>query len=187
MPLVGELSAMQENHFNDAISSQLHPEIKEGRVLDRGGWVKSIPIPYNGKSSPYAIRGKYDLLMEFQDGTYGIIDCKFQGRDSDKSDFYAPQLEAYAYALENPVSGEAKKVSVLGLLVWSPKKPSGDPYSGFALNLNSSWYPITRNPEGLQERLQDFIEVISGPTPIRDSKCETCKFIGDRREIFGAE
>lgn len=35
MPLVGELSAMQENHFNGAISSQLHPEIKEGRVLDR--------------------------------------------------------------------------------------------------------------------------------------------------------
>ena len=30
MPLVGELSAMQENHFNGAISSQLHPEIKEG-------------------------------------------------------------------------------------------------------------------------------------------------------------
>ncbi|MFM8897822.1 MAG: PD-(D/E)XK nuclease family protein [Actinomycetota bacterium] len=187
MPLVGELSAMQENHVNGAISSQLHPDIKEGRVLDRGGWVKSIPIPYNGKSSPYAIRGKYDLLMEFEDGTYGIIDCKFQGKDNDKSDFYAPQLEAYAYALENPVSGEPRKVSVIGLLVWSPKKPLGDPYDGFSLGLNSSWFPITRNPEGLQERLQDFIEVISGPTPVRDSGCETCKFISNRREIFGAE
>jgi len=187
MPLVGELSAMQENHFNGAISSQLHPEIKEGRVLDRGGWVKSVPIPYNGKASPYAIRGKYDLLMEFQDGTFGIIDCKFQGKDNDKSDFYAPQLEAYAYALENPVSGEPRKVSVIGLLVWSPKKPIGDPHSGFSLGLNSSWFPITRNPDGLQERLQDFIEVISGPTPVRDTGCETCKFISERREIFGAE
>ncbi len=187
MPLVGELSALQENHFNGALSAHLHPEIKEGRVLDRGGWVKSVPIEYNGQASPYAIRGKYDLLMEFQDGTYGIIDCKFQGRDNDKSDFYAPQLEAYAFALENPVSGEPRKVSVIGLLVWSPKKPSGDPYSGFSLDLNSSWFPIIRNPEGLQERLQDFIEVISGPTPVRDSKCETCKFISDRREIFGAE
>ena len=82
---------------------------------------------------------------------------------------------------------EARKVSVIGLLVWSPKKPLGDPYEGFSLGLNSSWFPITRNPEGLHERLQDFIEVISGPTPVRDSGCETCKFIADRREIFGAE
>lgn len=187
MPLVGELSAMQENHFNAATSAQLHPEIKEGRVLDRGGWVKSVPIPYNGQPSPYAIRGKYDLLMKFDDGTYGVIDCKFQGKDNDKSDFYSPQLEAYAYALENPVSGEAKEVSVIGLLVWSPKKPLGDPQSGFSLGLNSSWFPITRNPAGLHERLQDFIEVISGPTPVRPTGCETCKFIAERREIFGAE
>ncbi|NDF42334.1 MAG: hypothetical protein EB105_01775, partial [Actinobacteria bacterium] len=187
MPLVGELSALQEGHFHGAPSSKLHPAIPEGKVIDRGGWVKSAPIEYNGKPSPYAIRGKYDLLMEFTDGTYGIIDCKFQGRDNDKSAFYSPQLEAYAFALENPASNKVMKVSVIGLLVWSPKKPQGDPDSGFALDLNSSWFPIERNPLGLQERLADFIEVISGPTPIRDSRCETCKFIAERREVFGAE
>jgi hypothetical protein len=187
MPLVGELSALQEGHFHGAPSSKLHPAIPEGKVIDRGGWVKSAPIEYNGKPSPYAIRGKYDLLMEFTDGTYGIIDCKFQGRDNDKSAFYSPQLEAYAFALESPASNKVMKVSVIGLLVWSPKKPQGDPDSGFALDLNSSWFPIERNPLGLQERLADFIEVISGPTPIRDSRCETCKFIAERREVFGAE
>jgi len=187
MPLVGELSALQEGHFHGASSSKLHPAIPEGKVIDRGGWVKSAPIEYNGKPSPYAIRGKYDLLMEFTDGTYGIIDCKFQGRDNDKSAFYSPQLEAYAFALENPASNKVMKVSVIGLLVWSPKKPHGSPDSGFALDLNSSWFPIERNPLGLQERLADFIEVISGPTPIRDSRCETCKFIAERREVFGAE
>lgn len=187
MPLVGELSALQEGHFNGAQSSDLNPAIPEGKVIDRGGWVKSMPIEYNGKPSPYAIRGKYDLLMEFADGTYGIIDCKFQGKDNDKSAFYSPQLEAYAFALENPASNKVMKVSVIGLLVWSPKKPQGTPDSGFSLELNSSWFPIERNPLGLQERLADFIEVISGPTPIRDSGCETCKFISDRREVFGAE
>jgi hypothetical protein len=129
MPLVGELSALQEGHFHGASSSKLHPAIPEGKVIDRGGWVKSAPIEYNGKPSPYAIRGKYDLLMEFTDGTYGIIDCKFQGRDNDKSAFYSPQLEAYAFALENPASNKVMKVSVIGLLVWSPKKPQGDPDS----------------------------------------------------------
>jgi len=62
-PLVGELSAMQEKHFNGAKSKDLHPEIKPGKVLDRGGWVKSMPITYNSNPSPYAIRGKYDLHL----------------------------------------------------------------------------------------------------------------------------
>lgn len=186
-PLVGELSAMQEKHFNGAKSKDLHPEIKPGKVLDRGGWVKSMPITYNSNPSPYAIRGKYDLLMEFEDGTYGVVDCKFQGKNNDKSDFYSPQLEAYAFALENPLQGEPKQISVLGLLVWSPENPEGNPESGFSLNLSSAWYPITRNPVGLAERLQDFIQVISGEVPSADSTCDTCKFITTRREIFGQE
>ena len=34
-PLVGELSALQEGHFANAISSELHPDLPEGRVLER--------------------------------------------------------------------------------------------------------------------------------------------------------
>jgi hypothetical protein len=188
MPLVGELSALQENHFEGAISSSLHPEIKEGRVLSRGGWVKSKPISFNGSPSPYAIRGKYDLLMEFTDGSYGIIDCKFQGKNNDKSSFYAPQLEAYAFALENPANGEKpKEISLMGLLVWSPKETDGDPFRGFSLELHNSWYPIERNPDALQSRLGEFISVISGPSPQAGFGCDICKFISDRQEIFGPE
>lgn len=186
-PLVGELSALQEGHFASATSKDLHPNIPEGKVVGKGGWVKSIPIPVNGNSSPFAIRGKYDLLMEFSDGTYGVIDCKFQGKDNDKSEFYSPQLEAYAFSLENPASDAPKKVSVLGLLVWSPKKPVGNPSDGFNLELNSSWFPIKRNPDALNNRLTEFIAMVSGPTPVRDGSCENCKFISERREIFGAE
>jgi hypothetical protein len=186
-PLVGELSAIQESHFKRGSAADLHPALPEGRVVGSGDWVRSIPIDFNGAPSPYAIRGKYDLLMEFSDGTYGIIDCKFQGKDNDKSDFYAPQLEAYAFALENPATGPAKEISVMGLLVWSPKASKGDPENGFGLDLHSSWFPIARNPEKLQGRLSEFIRVISGPTPAPDSGCDLCKFISDRREIFGAE
>lgn len=186
-PLVAELSSLQEGHFKGAHSTDLHPALPEGRVVSSGGWVKSIPIPFNGSPSPYAIRGKYDLLMEFADGSYGIIDCKFQGRDNDKSEFYSPQLEAYAFALENPLTDPVKRVSLMGLLVWSPNRSVGTPTKGFALELNSSWFPIDRDPGKLQDRLTDFIKVISGPAPEPDSQCETCKFINDRREIFEGE
>ena len=99
MPLVGELSALQEAHFDNADAKNVAPVLPAGRVRDRGGWVKSRPIEVQGRETSYAIRGKYDLLIDFDDGTVGIIDCKFQGRDTDKSDFYAAQLEAYAFEI----------------------------------------------------------------------------------------
>lgn len=126
MPLVGELSAMQEAHFDAVTSALVTPELPSGKVHSRGGWVKSTPIVVNGSASPYAVRGKYDLLMEFDDGTWGVIDCKFQGRDSDKSDFYSPQLEAYAYSLRIPHRVQRKSFST-----WFTRLVTHLPYGRF--------------------------------------------------------
>ena len=110
MPTVAELADMQETYFKGCTTADMHPDMPEGTVHSHAGWVQSIPIQVDGKDSHLAIRGKYDLLIEFPDGTYGIVDCKMQARTSDKSAFYSPQLEAYAYALENPAKGEPKRL-----------------------------------------------------------------------------
>ena len=70
MPLVREISEMQEISCINKSSSDLHPDMPEGKAIDRGGWVVSKPIEVNGEPTPFAIRGKYDLLMEFPDGTH---------------------------------------------------------------------------------------------------------------------
>jgi type I restriction enzyme R subunit len=142
---------MQELSCLGKTSADLHPAIPEGKVESHGGWVVSKPIEVGGQVTPYAIRGKYDLLMEFPDGTYGVVDCKFQARDSDKSGFYSPQLEAYAFGLENPAKGEPKQISSLGLLVWSPVKIRGNSSGNFGMELKCSWYPMERNPEALKD------------------------------------
>ena len=103
MPLIGDLADMQERYFIGAKTSDMHPDLPEGRVHSHGGWVASKNIVVDGVDSGLFIRGKYDLLLEFADGTFGIIDCKLQKKDYDKSTFYAPQLEAYAFSLENPL------------------------------------------------------------------------------------
>ncbi|MEI6867421.1 MAG: PD-(D/E)XK nuclease family protein [Actinomycetes bacterium] len=187
MPLVSELADMQERYFIGASSEHLHAAIPEGKVLNHGGFVQSTPIEVNAVATPFAIRGKYDLVMEFPDGTYGVIDCKFQARDNDKSGFYSPQLEAYAFALEHPAKGEPKKISSLGLLVWSPVRPRGNAAVGFGLELSCSWYPIPRDPAALQHRLAEFIAVITGPTPEAKATCDQCRYISTRREILGNE
>lgn len=187
MPLVGDLANMQEQYFAKKTTADIAPVLPEGKVADLGGWVKSSFINVNGSPTKYAIRGKYDLLIEFADGTYGIIDCKFQAKDSDKTDLYQPQLEAYAFALENPTSGEVKKVSLMGLLVWSLLEPAGDVTKGFGLKLKHTWRPITRNPEALTTRLTDFITVVSGQMPVAKDNCEMCNYLTSRKEFIGAE
>jgi len=186
MPLVGEIAEMQELSCLGKTSADLHPEIPEGKVESHGGWVVSKPIEVAGQVTPYAIRGKYDLLMEFPDGTYGVVDCKFQARDSDKSGFYSPQLEAYAFGLENPAKGEPKKISSLGLLVWSPVKIRGNSSGNFGMELKCSWYPMERNPEALQARLSEFIGVIAGTVPESKAKCDQCSYVEKRATILNA-
>jgi hypothetical protein len=185
MPLVGDLANMQENYFRDKKTTDIAPVLPEGKVVDLGGWVKSSFINVNGQATKYAIRGKYDLLIEFTDGSFGVIDCKFQAKDSDKTELYQPQLEAYAFALENPVSGDPKKVSIMGLLVWSLLEPAGDVSKGFGLKLKHTWRPIERNPGALDKRLTDFITVVSADMPKTKDNCEMCNYLMQRREYIG--
>jgi hypothetical protein len=187
MPLVGDLANMQEQYFAKKTTADIAPVLPEGKVADLGGWVKSSLINVAGSPTKYAIRGKYDLLIEFADGTYGIIDCKFQAKDSDKTDLYQPQLEAYAFALGNPAAGESKKVSLMGLLVWSLLEPAGDVTKGFGLKLKHTWRPIARNPEALATRLTDFITVVGGKMPVAKDNCDMCNYLTNRREFIGAE
>ena len=187
MPLVGDLANMQENYFASKTTADIAPVLPAGKVASLGGWVKSSLIPVNGNNSKFAIRGKYDLLIEFADGTYGVIDCKFQAKDSDKTDLYQPQLEAYAFALENPATGEPKTVSLIGLLVWSLLEPAGDVSKGFGIKLKHSWRPITRNPAALSTRLTDFITVVSGEMPAAKDNCDMCNYLTQRRDFIGAK
>ena len=85
MPLVGDLAEMQELSCIGKTSAELNTDMPEGKVFKHAGWVVSKPIEVDGVVTPYAIRGKYDLLMEHPDGTFGIVDCKFQSNPTDKS------------------------------------------------------------------------------------------------------
>ena len=187
MPLVGELADMQERSCLGKTSEELHPDLPTGKAIEHGGWVLSKNIMVNGKESDFSIRGKYDLLMEFPDGTYGIIDCKFQAKANDKSGFYSPQLEAYAFALENPAKDQPKRISHIGLLVWSPVKVRGVPAGNFGLELQCNWFPIERNPQALTERLTDFITMVTGEIPASKNGCEQCRYIATRHEIVALE
>jgi len=117
-PLVKPLADSQEEHFRRASMQDIDASLKPGVVKQWGQWVKSAPISINGFETRWKILGIYDLLGHYEDGTVGIVDCKVSDSERDNGPFYAPQLEAYAYALENPDKGKPFPVSSMGLLIW---------------------------------------------------------------------
>ena len=183
MPLVRTLSELQESRFRSAATAEMSRALAAGTVVSAGAWVQSTPIVIDGTPTQFRIRGKYDLLVQFDDGTHGVIDCKVSGSPDDKADFYRPQLEAYAFALESPENGDAKRISTTGLLVWTPSGVTGDAANGYGFAVDAFWQPIARQPERLHDLLRDFIAVISADQPpqIKDG-CRDCGYVKARTD-----
>jgi len=141
-------------------------------------WVQSQPITFPDTSSTCFLKGKFDTVVKFKDGTYGVIDFKTSERKAEHIGFYARQLHSYAYALENPAPGKfsVAPISRLGLLVYEPNSFSG------ALNAASlggalSWIEIRRNDKEFFEFLREVISVLEQPTlPGGSPSCEWCQY-----------
>ena len=130
--------------------------LKPGVVKQWGQWVKSAPISINGFETRWKILGIYDLLGHYTDGTVGIIDCKVSDSSRDNGEFYAPQLEAYAHSLENPLQGAAVSVATMGLLVWNPNA-AFDIKEKQGFFAAQHYLPVERNEAQFMALIEDFI------------------------------
>lgn len=71
-------------------------------VESQGKSVRSSPITQVGRDISLQIRGSYDSVVVYQDGTRAICDFKTSPIKPEYLLKYGRQLHAYAYALENP-------------------------------------------------------------------------------------
>ncbi len=184
-PLVKSLSTFQEEHFRRAPMPSIDPSLPAGTVKQWGQWVKSKNIVINGVETQWKLRGIYDLLGHYDDGTVGIIDCKVSDSERDSGDFYAPQLEAYAYTLENPLSGKVFPVQTLGLLIWklggvAETRPNEFVANPMGFGVNQVYVPVQRDPDRLAKLLEEFITVIDGEMPDAGSQCHACNYLDGR-------
>jgi hypothetical protein len=184
-PLVKSLSTFQEEYFRRTPMPSIDASLPAGTVKQWGQWVKSKNIVINGVETQWKLRGIYDLLGHYDDGTVGIIDCKVSDSERDSGDFYAPQLEAYAYTLENPLSGKVFPVQTMGLLIWklggvAETRPNEFVANPMGFGVNQVYVPVQRDPERLAKLLEEFITVIDGEMPDAGSQCHACNFLDGR-------
>ena len=183
MPLVGTLSRLQEEFFQNADMPTIDPSLRPGKVTKWSEFVKSKPIQINGMDTRWRILGKYDLLSTNDDGTAGLIDCKVSESERDSGAFYSPQLEAYAYALENPPAGKSVEVASMGLLVWKPTHTLGDNPENSGFGIYQKYVAVPRNQAEFLRVISELISVLEGELPEAGPQCETCNFLTSRNAL----
>lgn len=182
-PLVGTMAALQEEHFQGADMPTIDPSLRPGKVSKWGEWVKSKPLVVNGVESRWRILGKYDLVSTNDDGTIGLIDCKVSDSPRDSGQFYSPQLEAYAYALENPAAGKAQVVASMGLLVWKPTTAIGATIDDYGFGVFQKYVGVERDQANFLKVIGEFIDVLEGELPDSGPECQTCNYLIARNAL----
>lgn len=185
MPLVGPMSSFQEGKYRDAPTSVVHHSLPTGTITKWGEKLESIPLVIDGVTTKWRIQGKYDVIAAFDDGTHALIDCKVTTSEmaDDKVDLYWPQLEAYAFALENPAKGDAITVSETGLLMWRVVGAESDLISEFVFTCDKDYLSAGREPKKFQKFIAKVIAMLDGDIPESGEKCTTCKYVAKREAL----
>jgi hypothetical protein len=139
-------------------------------------WVESNPIVLLDRTSTCFIRGKFDTVVRFDDGSYGVVDFKTSHSKSEHVSLYSRQLHAYAYALEHAAPRKLKlsPVSRLGLLCVEPVDMLAFGENAYAYKAEAVWVKCPRDDEGFLAFLAEVLEVLDRPVPPAGSP--TCPF-----------
>ena len=141
------IDAEMERFFSGRRTEEVIPSLPAGVVEYGEKWVQSTPISFPGKKATCYIKGKFDTVVKFDDGSYGVIDFKTSERNAEHIPLYSRQLHAYAYALENATPGELSlsPISKLGLLVYEPRVFSTSDSSSASLEGGLVWIEVPRD------------------------------------------
>lgn len=151
---------------------EINPALPSGLIASQEGTLRSEPIM--GAEECY-ISGRYDILIDLEDGTRAIVDFKITKADKEQIKKYASQLHAYKYALEHPAKGKPVTVSHMGLIAVTPE--SIEHVGGqFIFTAKPEWHPIEEDMEGFLAFMSEIQEVLQGPPPPQSPTCPYCKY-----------
>jgi len=181
--LVTSLSNRQEKWYKGKSSQDFSTSLPSGVVDSTGLKVQSAPIKVDGEETPLSLVGKYDFLLRYDHGTYGIVDTKIVGKNNGKGEFYWPQLAAYDHILVNPASGDPRQVETLGLVVWAVGEVAYDGVTEPAISFPTVYEPVERDPQRFATFIGDVAKVLLGAIPSSGPRCGNCAYVSAMKEF----
>ena len=161
---MGDLTS---NFYLDKPSGEISPDLPAGVLKFREKWVRSVPISFPGTSTQLVLKGRFDAVMAFEDGSFGIIDYKTSDASEEKAAFYSRQLSAYAYALEHPAPNalSISPITRLGLFIITPDRFERLSNGEVAFVNKTTWMNVPRDDATFMNLLTDIVTLVDQPAP----------------------
>ena len=102
------IDRLMNEYFNGRPNAEISDTLPPGVVKYGESWVESRPLSVPGHASTCFIRGRFDSVLEFEDGSYAVIDFKTTSTQSDHLHLYTrhlPRLRLCAGARRTRQSG----------------------------------------------------------------------------------
>jgi hypothetical protein len=172
------IDGLMKSFYHGALAQEMTDELPQGTIRCEECWVTSqtTKLPYRDTS--FYIKGKFDAVVEFDDGTYGVVDFKTSRAKPEHIPFYGRQRMS-RLCTRAPLPGALRMAPVtrLGLLCVEPVLMERNPLGSIAYIVNSVWLPVEKDEEGFLafiDRVLGLLDCDEAPPASKD--CSFCKY-----------
>ena len=177
--IFSRIDQLMKAFFQDLPTADISPSLPEGFVRFGDRWVVSQPIQLPGHAQSTYIKGRFDSVVEFADGSFGVVDFKTSQPRQEHVAFYSRQLHAYAYALENPAEKALMlaPISRLGLLCVEPMDMNRVAADRLAYLGEISWLECPKDEAGFLDFIERVVSMLEDPQPPPPAEnCAYCQY-----------
>jgi len=180
-----QIASLLKNHYDGKHTKSLHAKIPPGAVILGEKYVKSSIIQLPNHDDTCYISGRFDIVISFDDGSYGVIDFKTGSPSKDSANLYKRQLQAYAYALEHPAPRALAltPITKLGLLYFYPSSINQSSIRRLSYRADITWVEIEKDEDDFLQFLDKVLGVLELPElPECTPGCQWCCYYNKLRD-----
>ena len=182
--IFGTIDLLMKDIYLGQSTKKISSDLPDGKSIMSGRWVTSEPFGIGRHENTCFISGIFDTLVQFDNGTYGIVDFKTTKPNPSHIPFYSRQLHAYAYALENPAPGKLSFLPIerLGLLCFDPSRMLEDPLATLNLSGPATWVECPLDKDGFMKFMDEVLTLLEQPEPPEaNPECPFCVYRASAR------
>lgn len=183
--IFNQIDRLMKDFFEDLPTDAMSSDLPPGKVAFSNKWVTSNPITFPHHSVSCYIKGIFDTILQFSDGTYAVVDFKTTEPKQEQISFYSRQLHAYAYALEHqkPGSFNLNPITRMGLLCVEPTAMIRTESGRLAYEGNMTWLECPKDEQQFLEFIDSIFDVLDSPSlPESSEACKFCQYRHDARK-----
>lgn len=174
-----KIDNLMTQYFDNQPVSLISKDLKEGIITLGQARVQSKPIPCKDFDCEIVLSGRVDSLMQFSDGTMGILDFKTSEPYQGGIEIYFNQLMSYLVTLEHNDESVNKhyKVTDIGLCYFTPDKFTNIKKMEYSLGGDIKWSPMDIDKDRFKNFLKDVAKLLSlDSAPDPGEKCQFCNY-----------